>query len=153
VIGGLKLATGVLLAAAGFGIFRLMNHDLGETIEHLVLRFRLDPENRLVHAAVNKVAGIDHARLRAVGAGTFFYAFLESVEGVGLLQRRHWAEYLTIVATASLLPVEITELIHKLSAMRLVVFAANLAIVVYLIVRLRRDRQAEATGFGAPGGL
>lgn len=76
VIGVLKLGSALLLAAAGFGIFRLLNTDLGEALEQFASRLHLDPENRLVHEAIYRAAGIDRAHLRALGAGTFFYAAL-----------------------------------------------------------------------------
>ena len=47
VIGAMKLASGLLLGAAGFGIFRLMNEDWGEALEHLVVRLHLDPDDRI----------------------------------------------------------------------------------------------------------
>src|SRR3954447_18042844 len=112
----MKLATALLLGAAGFGIFRLLNKDLGEALEHFASRLHLDPENWLVHEAVSRVTRIDRSQLKGLGAGTLFYAALESVEGVGLLLRRHWAEYLTVIATAVLLPPEIYEIVQKASA-------------------------------------
>jgi uncharacterized membrane protein (DUF2068 family) len=147
VIGAFKLATAVLLGAAGFGIFRLMNKDLGEALEHFIVRLHLDPENQLIHAVVARVSDIDQAQLKAIGAGTFFYSLLETVEGVGLLLQRHWASYLTVIATALLLPLEIYELAHKVNVVRVGVLLANMAILVYLIVKLRqehRDRAGQA---------
>ena len=86
-IGGLKLGTALLLAIAGLGLFQLLNKDVGRTLEHYASRLHLDPENRLVHEAVYRVAGIDRTQLTAIGVGTFFYAALEALEGVGLLLR------------------------------------------------------------------
>ncbi|HMB02871.1 MAG TPA: DUF2127 domain-containing protein [Isosphaeraceae bacterium] len=143
IIGGLKLASALLLGAAGFGIFRLLNKDLGEALEHVASRLHLDPESRLVHEAIYRLAGIDRAHLKAIGAGTFFYAFLETVEGVGLLLQRRWAEYLTIIATGLLLPLEVYEIARKANAVRVAVLLANLAILVYLILKLLQDRRAR----------
>ena len=47
VIGAMKLASALLLGVAGFGIFRLMNEDWGEALEHLVVRLHLDPDDRI----------------------------------------------------------------------------------------------------------
>ncbi len=136
----MKLAGGLLLAAAGFGIFRLINQDLGKTVEHLVTRLHLDPENRLVHESVSRVTHLDHAQMKALGLGTFFYATLETLEGIGLLLAKRWAEYLTVIATASLFPLELYEIAHKVNAMRLGVLLINIAVLVYLIVKLREPR-------------
>jgi uncharacterized membrane protein (DUF2068 family) len=144
IIGALKLATALLLGAAGFGIFRLLDKDLGNILEHFASRLHLDPENRIVQEVVWRVSGIDRTHLKAIGAGTFFYALLELVEGMGLLLRRHWAEYLTVVATALLLPPEVYEIVRKVNVVRIAVLLANLAILVYLIVKLwQRRMQAD----------
>jgi uncharacterized membrane protein (DUF2068 family) len=146
-IGALKLASGFMLALAGFGIFRLLNRDLGETLQHYASVLHLDPENRLVHEILYRAAGIDRAHLKVLGVGTFFYAGLEGLEGVGLLLHRRWAEYLTVVATGLLLPLEVYEIARKPTAVRILVLAANLAILAYLIDRLRQDhRTGSRTG-------
>jgi uncharacterized membrane protein (DUF2068 family) len=147
-IGALKLATALMLGAAGFGIFRLMNRDLGDVVEHFVLRLHLDPENHLVHAAIDQLGGIDRNQLEAIGAGTVFYGLLEATEGVGLILRRRWAEYLTVLATVLLLPLEFYELAHKVNWVRVAVLLANLAILAYLIVRLRPKSAGETSESG-----
>ncbi|HEV3166422.1 MAG TPA: DUF2127 domain-containing protein [Isosphaeraceae bacterium] len=152
VIGALKLATALLLAAAGFGIFRLMNKDLGEAMERFVTRLHLDPDSRLVHTTFSRLASIDPARLKAIGAGTFFYAVLELVEGTGLLLRKAWAEYLTVIATASLLPLEIYELARKMSLVRVTVLVVNVAILIYLIVKLIQQHRAQSERTPPPAG-
>jgi uncharacterized membrane protein (DUF2068 family) len=143
IIGAMKLASALLLGVAGFGIFRLLNRDLGEALEHIASRLHLDPENRLVHEIVYRAAGIDRAHLKALGAGTFFYALLEGLEGVGLLLRRRWAEYLTVIATGLLLPLEVYEIARKPNALRVGVLLANLAILAYLIIKLIQGHRAR----------
>jgi len=143
-IGAYKIAGGILLAAAGFGIFRLLDKDLGEVLEHWVYRLRLDPENRFIHAAIMRVSGIDRHHLKAIGAGTFFYAALHLVEGIGLVTLRRWAEYLTVIATGSLIPVEVYEIARKVSGVRIAVLVGNAAIVAYLIFKLRQERRTHA---------
>jgi uncharacterized membrane protein (DUF2068 family) len=150
VIGALKLATALLLAAAGVGIFQLMNKDLGEVVERFVSRLHLDPENRLVHEIIARVVGVDRTHLKLLGAGTFFYAALELTEGVGLLLQRHWAEYLTVIATGLLLPLEFYEIARQVSALRIAVMLVNLAILVYLIYKLWQDRRAPGEEAGGP---
>jgi uncharacterized membrane protein (DUF2068 family) len=143
-IGAFKLASALMLAAAGFGIFRLMNKDLGDVVEHFATRLHLDPENRVIQAVMGWMSKIDRDHLKAIGAGTFFYAILEAVEGIGLILRRRWASYLTVIATGLLLIPEGYELAHKVNALRVAVLLANLAILVYLIVKLRQEHRAQA---------
>jgi uncharacterized membrane protein (DUF2068 family) len=141
-IGGLKLVTGLLLAAAGFGLFELLDTDLGDLLQRFASRLHLDPENRLIHETIGRVAGIDRAQLKALGVGTLAFAVLELVEGGGLILRRHWAEYLTVVATGLLLPLEIYEIAQKPNPLRVAIFLANVIILAYLIAKLRQERRS-----------
>ena len=61
------------------------------------------------------------------------YAVLEATEMVGLWFAQRWAEYLTFVATTLLIPLEIYEIVHKVSVLKVITLVINLAIVVYLL--------------------
>jgi uncharacterized membrane protein (DUF2068 family) len=75
--------------------------------------------------------------LHLLGAVFLAYAAVELIEAVGLWYQRRWAEYLTFIVTASLLPFEIYELVTKLSPFKIVAFVVNVAVVVYLLVAKR----------------
>jgi uncharacterized membrane protein (DUF2068 family) len=144
VIGAFKLASAVLLAAAGFGIFRLLGRDLGEALEGFVSRLHLDPESRYIHAAISWASGIDPKHLEAIACGTFCYAALHLVEGVGLLLQRRWAGYLTIVATGLLIPFEVDEVVKRITWAKAAVLVLNAGIVAYLIWKQWQERRTEA---------
>ncbi len=146
VIGVLKLISGMMALAVGLGVFRYLDHDPRPRVERAVSHLGLDSHNRVIHEVVGRITGIDRAHLRAIEFGTFFYAVLHSVEGLGLILGYPWAEYLVIVATGSLVPFEIYEMTRKFSAIRVGLFLANVAIVVYLawmLTRQHRERSAE----------
>ena len=65
------------------------------------------------------------------------YAAVEGIEAFGLWYQRRWAEYLTFLVTASLLPLEIYELTNTLSPFKIVAFVINVAVVVYLLLAKR----------------
>ena len=140
IIGILKLVTFVLLVCVAFGVFHLLNADIGDTLEHFVQRLHLDPENHLIIQAIAQLSGISHAHLKAIGAGTFCYALLYLVEGIGILRGYHWAEYLIVIATGVFIPLEIYELYIKISGIRIAALTINLLIVAYLIRQLWRQR-------------
>jgi uncharacterized membrane protein (DUF2068 family) len=144
VIGAFKLLSAVLLAAMGVGIFKVVNRDLGEVLNNLALSFRLDPGNHFIHSIIANVSGIDRAHLHALGVGTFFYAIVHVIEGVGLLLKRRWAGYVTVFVTSSLLPFEGYEVFRKADALRVGALILNLAIVVYVIIMLRLERRSWA---------
>ena len=77
------------------------------------------------------------AHLHELGAALLVYAAVEAVEAVGLWYQRRWAEYLTFLVTASLLPLEVYEISARATVLKVLAFAVNLAIVVYLLFAKR----------------
>ena len=80
---------------------------------------------------------IESGTLTKVGFVVSAYAIVEGVEAVGLWLMKRWAEYLTLIVTASLLPLEVYELTHKLSPLKVIALIINIAIVVYLLFAKR----------------
>jgi uncharacterized membrane protein (DUF2068 family) len=76
---------------------------------------------------------ISSTHLDEAGVGIAAFAALEAVEMVGLWFAKRWAEYLTFVATAVFLPLEVYELTSGVSVLKLITFGINLAIALYLL--------------------
>lgn len=142
-IGAFKLAKGLILVVVGLGTLHLIHRDLSETAVTITRRLHLNPENRYLDLALSRLLSLDARQLRQISAGTFFYAALLLTEGVGLLLRRRWAEYFTVIVTGSFIPLELYELTRRFSAPRVIVLAINVAIVWYLVAVLRRSVSAE----------
>lgn len=75
--------------------------------------------------------------LKLLGVSLLLFAAIEGAEAVGLWYQRRWAEYLTFVATALFLPLEIYELTRTVSPFKVIALLLNLAIVVYLVLAKR----------------
>jgi uncharacterized membrane protein (DUF2068 family) len=86
---------------------------------------------------VRRLFSVEHGTLIKIGMVVLAYAVLEGLEAVGLWLMRRWAEYLTFIATTLLLPLEIYELAHKLSPLKIVTLVLNIAVVVYLLLAKR----------------
>jgi uncharacterized membrane protein (DUF2068 family) len=132
-----KLFKAGLLIIVGVGALRLVHRDIADVVEHWTQILRVDPESRFIHRIIAKLFAVTPKQLKELGVGTFFYASLLLTEGIGLLLRKHWAEYFTVITTAALLPLEIYELVEHFTAVKVVVLAVNVAIVWYLVARLR----------------
>lgn len=72
-------------------------------------------------------------RLHLIGVVLAVYAIVEGIEAVGLWMQKRWAEYLTLLATVGLLPLEIYELYERVTALKIVALVVNLAVVAYLL--------------------
>jgi uncharacterized membrane protein (DUF2068 family) len=86
---------------------------------------------------LDKLFALRAGTLREVGIALVAYAVLEGVEAVGLWLGKRWAEYLTFIATTVLLPLEVYEIIHRQTPLKIIGFIINLAVVVYLIFAKR----------------
>jgi uncharacterized membrane protein (DUF2068 family) len=86
---------------------------------------------------LDRLFSLRSGTLREVGIALIAYGVLEGVEAVGLWLTKRWAEYLTFVATTVLLPLEIYEIIHRRSALKIIGFIINLAVVIYLLFAKR----------------
>ena len=100
----------------------------------------MDPDNRYVHGMVAKVFRVAPKQLRELSAGTFLYSGIFLVEGVGLLKRKHWAEYMTVISTSLFIPLEVYELWMRLTWTRGAVLAINILTVWYLVNGMRQHR-------------
>jgi uncharacterized membrane protein (DUF2068 family) len=134
----LKLAKAGLLLATGLGVLKLLHHDVAEVVDRWINLLQLDPDNQHIQRLLTRVWFIDDRELKEIGAGSFAYAALFLTEGIGLLLRRRWAQYFTVIVTASFLPLEFYEVIRGPSVLKTILIVSNVAILVYLVVRLRK---------------
>ena len=88
---------------------------------------------------------LDVGTVKVVLLVAALYAAVEWTEAVGLWRERRWAEYLTVLATAGFLPLEIRELLHRVTALRVLALVVNVALLVWLV----RNKRL----FGLRGGL
>ena len=133
-----KLAKSLLLVVLGVATINLRHRDITATLGSWVDQLHLDPGGRLVRTLLLHAADFKPRRLVAVSAGMFFYAALLVTEGTGLLFRQRWAEYFTVIVTASFVPLELYEIGRHTTPTRVGVLGINIAIVWYLVLRLRR---------------
>jgi uncharacterized membrane protein (DUF2068 family) len=87
---------------------------------------------------------LSSTELYVAGGLVAAYTALLAVEMVGLWSAKRWAEYLTLIETAILVPVEIYELTKSISYLKILTLVINLAVVLYLLLAHRL--------FGARGG-
>lgn len=133
-----RAARGVLLLVAGAVLLADRHADWGGIAKWISVHLGLNPTGRLVSHAIDRAHRLTVRQVTVLGLLALGYGVLELVEGVGLWLRRRWAEYLTIVATALLIPLEIWELTHHATPLKAGGLVVNVLIVAYLVRVLRR---------------
>lgn len=91
--------------------------------------------SRIFDRALKFALNLTVARETALAMTAFGYAVLMGAEGVALYLRKPWARWFTIIATSSLIPLELYEIVREVHPIRVLVLAINAGIVVYLYKR------------------
>ncbi len=141
-----RVIRGVVLVAAAYGIHRFANAQTSlrrafsnalPAARPLADRLGVDIDRSWWAREATRALHARHSTLTWLAVGVAAYALVELVEGIGLWLLRRWAEYLTVVATAVFLPIEVHDLFKGVTVTRLVTFGINVAAVVYLVIAKR----------------
>jgi uncharacterized membrane protein (DUF2068 family) len=132
-----KLVKVVLLLLAAYFELRLHDRALSGKLVTWAEARPSGLEHEVVTWALTWISGLSEAKIHALRFVTFTYAGMFALEGIGLWMRKRWAEWLTTIITASLIPLEVWELAHRPNFGKAAVVLANIAIVVYLIWHVR----------------
>lgn len=132
-----KFLKAASLIALSVGVFRAIHGDLGERLEHWVLALRLDPGNRHVGAFLARASNLDPSQIKKLGVVGLIYAGLFLLEGTGLWMQRRWGEWVTVVITGLLVPVEVYEIYRHPTGVKIGVLLLNIVVLGYLVYRIR----------------
>ena len=135
----IKLFKALLLFCLSFGFFKLLNPDVSQRLTHWVGSFSWNYSRSFVLTGLEKLTGLEPVKLKALGIGAILYALLFTVEGIGLWFEKRWAEYLTVIVTGSLIPLELYEVISRFTYSRGVTLLLNLLVFIYLL-RVVREK-------------
>ena len=145
-----KFFKAAAMITAGILAITFRHANLTVIATHWVDKFRLDPHNKYVDWVVDHTKLVHAKQLEMLAAGTFIYAILFLVEGIGLYREKVWGEYLVIVEVCLLMPLEIIEICNKPDVIRFGLLIANIFILIYLIYlriktvsRQRREKLAR----------
>jgi uncharacterized membrane protein (DUF2068 family) len=143
VIGTFKLAKAAMLVALALGLLQLLERGPREVISPWLEAAHADARGRIARKLAERLFSLDHRHLQELAVATFAYAAVFVVEGIGLLLRKTWAEYLTLGVTISFLPFEVIEIAHQPSPPKWLTLVLNVAVVVYLVARRIADYRSN----------
>jgi uncharacterized membrane protein (DUF2068 family) len=127
----------VLVAIAAFHLDRQQNF---ERLVHWLEHLPLDGSSDLRWTLVSTLVAFGPSKFVAIGMVTLGYAVLFAIEGIGLWMGKHWAEWFTVIATGSLIPLELYETVHHFGWLKLATLIGNVIIIVYLVRVARQPR-------------
>ena len=135
---------GLLVIAAGIAVFRYRGTASREGLEQaldrelpLLKRAHIDFTDTSVVHSIHSILTARQSTLTWVAIGLLGYGALQLVEGTGLWLLRRWGEYFAVVATSAFIPLEVYELIEKITGLRVGALVINVAAVFYLLLTKR----------------
>ena len=146
VIGLIKLAKAALLVATSYGLYRLHKAGTVDQLYDWLYSLTDSFERRLLERALDWLDSLGSDRIQNIFLATSAYTALIIAEGTGLMLRKTWAEWLTVIASAWLIPFELWHLFFGTHHNTIAVLAAttlNVVIVIYLVRVLRRTRRTR----------
>ena len=124
---------GVLITSMALSGYVTKAHALAtELREHLVNHWAV----KLAELAMR---WLTVARMWWIVAALIADAIVSAIEGVALARGYTWAAWLVVAATSLLLPVEVIEMAYRTTLARVLIFAINLSIVLYLLRRAMKE--------------
>lgn len=140
-----KLVKTLTLIAVGVGALHLIHaNNAADTVLQLAGKLGFNPGGRYLDHLLARIANLPAKDFRDLGIGSFIYAALFLTEGVGLWLAKRWAEWFTAIITGSLIPLEIFEIHRSLTITKVIVLLLNIAIVAYLVFRIRGEHSSPA---------
>lgn len=146
-----KFVQTAVLLALGLATLRLVDPAVVSTFEAWVQDLPVGYVQHMAETFLGWIAGgAPSKRVFLLGGALFAYAALFFVEAVGLWRQQRWAEWLTVIATATLIPPEIYECIQHPGATLFLLLAVNVAVVWLLATRLRHELAQDAAKRSLP---
>jgi len=141
-----RFVRGLAAAALAFVVWRLVYSHLSveqafererPVLHSLLEQLGINIDNSKLVGLITRALTLSPGTLRWLAIGLAVYAVIELIEGTGLWLAKRWGEYFAMVATSLGLPYEIYELASKVTVTKLILFAVNLLLVLYLVITRR----------------
>ena len=139
-IGLFKLSKSIGCILVGAMCLHLIHTDLGTVAMKIIEWLGMDPGSRFASTFLDRADLVSGHDLRITGALSFAGGIVYAVEGTGLMLRKVWAEYFTVILTTLGLPWEIYEMARHFTVWKAGLFVVNILVLAYLIWLLRRKR-------------
>ncbi len=113
------------------------NKDLLPVLRTLLTELGYNVHHSHLLGLIQHAFTLNARTLTWLAAAALGYALIEILEGVGLWLLKRWGEYFAMIATSVGIPYELYDLTAKVTALRLIAFVLNVALVAYLVVTKR----------------
>jgi uncharacterized membrane protein (DUF2068 family) len=137
---------GLLLLAVAYGIWKFDNSrqalqrvfsDYLPALRPLASKLSIDVQDSGPVNLIQQALAAKHSTLLLVAGGVLAYGVLQLTESAGLWLMKRWGEFVAAVGTSVFIPLEVYELVEKVTVLRIVAFVINLFAIAYLVFTKR----------------
>lgn len=128
-----KLIKGTILFLLSLTAFPIFSDEVVEFLRNIARRSLLLSNARILTRLFIRIEDASNKKLLAFSLFFLFWGTLEVIEGVGLLKKRRWAEYLIVFVTSMFIPLEIYAVFSRFTVEKFVLLLFNIFLVLYLI--------------------
>lgn len=135
-----EAAKAALVLLAGMGLLSLIHKDVQAVAERFVERFHMNPAHQYPRIFIEAASKVTDAKLWMMAWLALAYAVVRLVEAYGLWHNRRWAEWFALVSGGLYIPIELYEVFHHVTWVRVCVVVINTAIVAYMGWELKHSK-------------
>ncbi|HEY4247226.1 MAG TPA: DUF2127 domain-containing protein [Lacunisphaera sp.] len=134
---------GAVVLLGGFGMLSLLHRNIRLIAAAVVGRFHLNPTHGFANSFIEAASRVTDSRLWMIALLGFVYGVFRLIEAYGLWFGKVWAEWVAVLSGGIYLPVEIYELVEKITWVRASALAVNLAVIGFMSGVLVRNRRRK----------
>jgi uncharacterized membrane protein (DUF2068 family) len=148
-----EAAKAALVLLAGLGLLALVHRDVQAIAERFIRHSHLNPASKYPRIFIDAADKLTDSRLWLLAGFAALYAAVRGIEAFGLWRERRWAEWFALASGGIYLPVEIYEVLHRVTWIKVSVLLINAAVVAYMALALKNSaaQDRELARNGAPG--
>jgi uncharacterized membrane protein (DUF2068 family) len=137
---------GLIIALLGIGVLRLESTQVSlralfdkdlSALKPFFDQIHFDVSDSATVRAIQNVLNARPSTLNLIAAGLLGYGALQLAEGIGLWSLKRWGEYLAVVGTTLFIPLEVYEIVEKVTWLKVTALVVNVAAVLYLLLSKR----------------
>lgn len=136
----IEATKGVLVLAAGLGLFALAHRDLQSAAEELVNHLHLNPARHFPRIFLHLAANLNNRKLWLLAAGATAYSTMRFIEAYGLWHEWRWMKWFAALSGGIYIPAELSAVVYRFSWVKLIVFGVNVLVVAFLLFQVLFER-------------
>ena len=131
-IASLEVLKGTLVVVGALALLKLVHRDIGALAAELLDKLHVPPGASLATHVLQGADSVTPEKIKGLIAFAVVYSAIRFVEGYGLWLGRIWAEWFAIISGTVYLPLEVYEVVRRVSWFHVLVLLINIAIVLYM---------------------